>query len=194
MFVQVIRGQAGDPQAARQLMDRWMAELRPGAKGFLGSTAGVTSGGEMIALARFESAAAARANNDRPEQGQWWAEMAKTFAGEVTFKDADDVDDIMGGGSNEAGFVQVMMGQTVDKAKARSLQPEIERVVGSSRPEVLGGVIAWHDDGTFTEAIYFRSEAAARQGESGEPPKVLADVQTAMPVTEFLDLTDPWLW
>jgi hypothetical protein len=194
MFVQVIRGQSGDPQAARRLMDRWMEELRPGARGFLGSTAGVAPGGEMIALARFESADAARANSDRPEQGQWWEEMAKTFAGEVTFKNADDVDVLMGGGTNEATFVQIMTGQAVDQATARSLQPEIERVVSASRPEVLGGVIAWHDDATFTEAIYFRSEAAARQGEAGEPPKVLAEVQAAMPVSEFLDLTDPWLW
>jgi hypothetical protein len=193
MFIQVIRGKAGDPEAAHRQMVRWMEQLRPGATGFLGSTAGVTVGGDMIALARFESVDLARANSDRPEQGRWWDEMAKTFSGEVTFKDSSDVDILMGGGSNEAGFVQIMTGTVVDQARARSLQPELERVIGASRPDVLGGVLAWHEDGTYTEAIYFKSEAAARQGESGEMPAVLGEVLSAMPVTEFLDLPEPWL-
>jgi hypothetical protein len=194
MFIQVIRGKAGDPEAAQRQMDRWMEELRPGATGFLGSTVGVSSSGEMIALARFESAELARANSDRPEQSKWWQEMAKTFSGEVTFKDSSDVDVVMGGGSNDASFVQIMTGKAVDQARARSLQPEIERVVAVSRPEVLGGVLAWHDDGTFTEAIYFTSETAAREAERGEMPAVLTDVQSAMPITEFLDVLHPWLW
>jgi hypothetical protein len=194
MFIQVIRGKVGDPEGARRQMDRWMEELRPGAKGFLGTTAGVTPGGEMIALARFESAELARANSDRPEQGGWWEDMAKTFSGEVTFKDSSDVDVLISGGSNDAGFVQIMTGRAVDKARARALQSEIEATLGAARPEVLGGVLAWHDDGTFTEAIYFTSEDAARAAEKGEPPAVLVDIQAAMPVTEFLDLSQPWVW
>jgi hypothetical protein len=194
MFIQVIRGKVGDAEGARRQMDRWMEELRPGAKGFLGTTAGVTPGGEMIALARFESAEEARANSDRPEQGDWWGDMAKTFSGDVTFKDSSDVDVLMAGGSNDAGFVQIMTGRAVDKAMAQALQSEIEATLGTARPEVLGGVLAWHDDGTFTEAIYFTSEDAARAAEKGEPPAVLADIQAAMPITEFLDLPQPWVW
>ena len=74
MFVQVIEGRVADRDALRRQMDRWMSELRPGATGFLGSTAGVTDDGYAIAFARFESAAAAEANSERPEQGRWWAE------------------------------------------------------------------------------------------------------------------------
>ena len=195
MFIQVIRGKIGDPQAARRLMDRWMEELRPGATGFLGTTAGVTADGEMIALARFESPELARANSDRPEQEQWWGEMEKTYAGAVTFKDSSDVDVMLRGGSNDAGFVQIMTGRAVDKAKARSLLPKLEAAIPSARPDVIGGVLAWHDDGTFTEAVYFSSEAAARKGESGEtPPPELAEIDAAMPVSEYLDVAQPWLW
>ncbi len=194
MFIQVLRGKAGDSAAARRQMDRWMKELRPGAKGFLGTTAGVTTADEMIALARFESPEQARANSDRPEQGAWWEEMAKTFSGAVTFSDSSDVDVLLGGGSNEAGFVQIMKGKAADKARARTLLPEIERMVKTSRPDVLGAVLAWHDDGTFTEAVYFKSEADARQAEQDDTPEVLVEVQAAMPVTEFLDLSEPWLW
>jgi hypothetical protein len=192
MFIQVIRGKAGDPQAARRLMDRWTDELGPGAKGFLGSTAGVTPGGELIALARFESEELAQANSNRPEQGKWWQEMEKTFSGPVTFKNSSDVDVLLGGGSDDAGFVQVMIGTAVDQAKARSLQAQIEKEVTASRPDVIGGLLAWHDDGTFTEAIYFQSEEAARKAEGGEPPAALAEIDAAMPVAEYLDLRQPW--
>ena len=38
--------------------------------------------------ARFESEEAAQANSDRPEQGAWWAETAKVFDGEATFRNS----------------------------------------------------------------------------------------------------------
>jgi hypothetical protein len=194
MFIQVIRGKGADPDGARRQLERWSTELRPGAAGFLGSTAGVTPGGEMIVLARFESADLARRNSDRPEQGEWWNEMAKTFEGEVTFKDSSDVDVMMGGGSDDAGFVQIMIGTVADRAKVRALQPEIERAVREARPEALGATIAWHDDGTFTQAVYFTSEAAAREMETRPMPPVFAEVRAAAPVSEFFDLPKPWLW
>ena len=42
MFVQVITGKVTDTAAVRAAFDRWLEELAPGAKGWLGSTAGVT--------------------------------------------------------------------------------------------------------------------------------------------------------
>ena len=66
MFVQFIRGKLKDEQGARRAMDKWQAELKPGAKGFLGTTAGVTSSGDLVALVRFESEEAARRNSERP--------------------------------------------------------------------------------------------------------------------------------
>ena len=42
MFVQVITGKVTDAAAVRAAFDRWLDELAPGAKGWLGSTAGVT--------------------------------------------------------------------------------------------------------------------------------------------------------
>jgi hypothetical protein len=87
VFVQVIQGRVGDARQLRAMMDRWVRELSAGAVGWLGSTAGVTSDGSGIALARFESADAAQRNSERPEQGQWWAQTAKVFDGDVTFRD-----------------------------------------------------------------------------------------------------------
>jgi hypothetical protein len=70
VFVQVIQGQVADAAKVRAAMDRWGQELAPGARGWLGSTAGVTEDGRFIALARFESEEAARRNSGRPEQDQ----------------------------------------------------------------------------------------------------------------------------
>src|SRR5262249_37410339 len=110
MFVQIIEGRVSGRDGLRRQMDNWEKELRPGAKGFLGSTAGVTDDGHAIAFARFDSAAAAKANSDRPEQGRWWNETEKTFDGPATFADSEDVQTFFGGGSDDAGFVQVMKG------------------------------------------------------------------------------------
>src|SRR3712207_2703358 len=103
MFVQVIEATAKDAAALRAQMDAWDREIKPGARGFLGSTAGVTEDGTFIAAARFESEEAARANSDRPEQTQWWEQTAQYIEGDATFYDCRDVDVSMGGGSDDAG-------------------------------------------------------------------------------------------
>ena len=51
----------------------------------------MTDDGTLVLLARFESEEAARANSERPEQGEWWAETEKIFDGEPTFKDSSMV-------------------------------------------------------------------------------------------------------
>lgn len=81
MFVQVIRAPVGDAAALDAALERWETELRPGATGFLGLTAGITTttDGEAVLVARFEGEAAARRNSDRPEQGAWWAELEQAF-------------------------------------------------------------------------------------------------------------------
>ncbi len=69
MFVQVMQGKTSDKEGLHRQLDRWMSELRSGAKGFLGTTGGVTDDGKVFVVARFESEQAARVNSDRPEQG-----------------------------------------------------------------------------------------------------------------------------
>src|SRR6266545_3074850 len=124
MFVQVIQGQVSDAGQARAALDRWARELAPGANGWLGTTAGVTEDGRFIALARFESEEAARANSDRPEQDQWWTETAKLFTGEATFKDSSDVTLDITGDPDNAGFVQIIQGRGSDPERARALMAQ----------------------------------------------------------------------
>ena len=45
MFVQVIEARTSDPEGLRKQLDKWMAELRPGATGYIGTTSGVAADG-----------------------------------------------------------------------------------------------------------------------------------------------------
>jgi len=114
VFAQIIRVKVTDPSAVRPVVDRWMKELGPTAKGWLGSTSGITDDNELFVLVRFESEEAVRANSDKPEQGAWWAEMEKLFDGEPTFRDSNNVIVPSAGAPDTAGFVQVMEGQSSD--------------------------------------------------------------------------------
>jgi len=118
MFVQVIQGHVSDAAQVRAQLDRWVAEVAPGAVGWLGSTSGVTDDGTLIALARFESAEAARQNSDRPEQTAWWEQTAALFTGEPVFRDSTSVQVDTPGDPSQAGFVQVMQGRSSDPDRA----------------------------------------------------------------------------
>jgi hypothetical protein len=123
VFVQVIQGQVADAAKVRAAMDRWGQELAPGASGWLGSTAGMTEDGRLIALARFESEEAAQRNSQRPEQDQWWTQTATLFSGAPTFKDSSDVTVDLIGDPDDADFVQVIQGRVSAPSGRRTTSP-----------------------------------------------------------------------
>ena len=192
MFVQVIQGKLKDADLLRRQLERWRQEIKPGAKGYLGSTSGATAGGESIAVVRFESEAAARANSERPEQGAWWNETEKAFGGAPTFRESSDTELLFDGGSNDAKFVQVMQGKVKDPAKFRAWGKEHEGRLKEIRPDLLGGVDLWFGN-EFTSVAYFTSEAEARKNEKamGEDPMMAEYMGHMAGEMKFLDLTDP---
>ena len=199
MFVQVIQGQVADAEQAHAAMDRWMEELAPNATGWLGTTAGVTGDGQLIALARFESAEAARRNSDQPAQDQWWKDFSASLDGEATFHDSDDVVVDLVGEPDAAGFVQVIQGKGTDPDRARELMTEDSAQWAGFRPDILGTAVSMYGDGEYTMAMYFTSEAEAREGEQKEPPpelKAQMDELNSMAVgmPTFFDLQQPWLY
>jgi hypothetical protein len=165
MFIQIIQGTVTDPDALQRSVERWRNEIKPGAHGYLGSTGGVTPDGRGITMVRFESEADAQANSERPEQGAWWNEASKAFGDDVTFHNCNEIEALFGGGDNSAGFVQVLQGRTNDQEQMRKTGREIQDELHALRPDILGVVVAFHGDGGFTQAIYFSSEEAARDGE-----------------------------
>jgi hypothetical protein len=159
----------------------------------------VTEDGRFVALARFESEEAARRNSDRPEQGQWWAEIARLFTGEPVFRDSSDVTADVTGDPDEAGFVQVMQGRGSDPDRAREIMAQNPDEWAAFRPDVIGSVAVGHQGGAYTMAMYFTSEEAAREGERQQPPPQLKAQMEEMNELnigepEFLDLRHPWLY
>lgn len=194
MYIQIIRGSVTDPAAFLAAADSWPTDLKPGATGYLGCTWGVSPDGTGIVAARFDSEASAQANNDRPEQGGWWSSVLSPTLTDPVFFDCADVDTMLDGGSDAAGFVQVIQGRAKDPAAAKAMMDEVGDDLAAARPDILGGVMAWHGDGGgFTQIMYFRSEQEARSGESTDmDPEVQAQYEAMMaePPT-FIDLPDP---
>ena len=198
MFMQIIEGRVADGAALGAQMDAWVTDLAPGADGWLGSTAGLTADGGFVATARFESQAAAQANSARPEQGEWWAATAPAFDGDVAFTDCPEVDTIGAGGSDDAGFVQVITGRA-DRSAILPLAGEIEATLRRMRPDVIGGIVGWPGDGTFVQVVYFTSEGEARAAEGADP---MSDEDRAardrlmgmMEFHRYIDLHQPMLY
>ncbi len=193
MFVQVFQAKVRDADLWARRVETWRREIKPKTTGFLGFTSGITADGDMITVVRFKDAESAKVDNDLPEQGAWFVETTKAFDGEVTFHDCRDVDEIFNGGSNDAGFVQIMQARAKDQAQMRSKEKEIEPELRKVRPDLIGGTVAWHGDGGFTQVVYFTSEQEARKNEQA---MVTSPVyQQFMSLIDgditFYDLTEP---
>lgn len=199
MFVQLIQGRAGDTGQLQASLDEWMREQAPAAEGWLGTTAGVTGDGRMVAVVRFASAEAARRNSERPEQGRWWSET-EPHVTDARFHDYPDAEYLLGGGTDDAGFVQVVEGRTGESDRALELLRGFEPWLAQDRPEIIGGLSAWDGEGNLLQTYYFTSEAEARDGEgrmrtAPEPFRSGYDEYLRL-VTDldYLDLAEPWLW
>jgi hypothetical protein len=193
MFIQVIQGRCAKPDELRALGEEWRDQLSAGATGWLGGTYGFTDDGGFIGVVRFESRESAMANSERPEQGEWAQRMAPLFDGPMEFHDSDDVTLLFDGGSDDAGFVQVIQGKVDDADRLRALMTTGADELRAMRPDILGGSLAIEDDGAVTETVGFTDEASARTGESAAPPpEVAAELEWAMQGASFHDLRHPW--
>jgi hypothetical protein len=198
MFVQVIQGRVSDAAQVHAHLDKWVAEVAPGAVGWLGSTSGVTEDGQVVALVRFESEEAAQQNSDRQEQSAWWEGMAALFTDEPVFHNSTSVMVDTPGDPSQAGFVQVMQGRSSDPDRAREMMANDSTDWQEFRPEILGTISVGHEADAWTMAIYFSSEEAAREGEQKPPPPEMQEMMKEMDALSigepaFFDLKDPWL-
>ncbi|MCU0267319.1 MAG: hypothetical protein MUF83_01600 [Acidimicrobiales bacterium] len=196
MFVQIIEGKVREPASFVDMERSWDATCRPGAVGFLGSTGGVTADGTTFIAARFRSAEDAAANAARPEQSVWWSEVSPLFVEPPSFRETTDVTEWGGGGSDDAGFVQVLKGRVADRARLEEIYDATVETMQRVRRDILGGVVHWFDDES-VEVVYFSSEEAARAGEQLEMPPELAalgeEMMAMMQGVEYLDLPAPTL-
>jgi hypothetical protein len=197
VFIQIIQGKCRDADTLHRQLDAWRKEQGPKAAGWLGGTYGVTDDNNFIGVVRFESKEAAARNSTRPEQSAWWAETEKSFDGDVTFHDCDEAMEFLGGGADDAGFVQVIQGRVEDPERFRRFfEQQPMDMLKQTRPEIIGGTLAMEPDGRFTQTVAFRTEDAAREGERKEMPeevrRTMEDEMAQMKDVTYLDLHHPW--
>jgi hypothetical protein len=111
--------------------------------------------------------------------------------------DCRDAQTWMSGGSDDAGFVQIMEGRSSDVARMHQLMSSHSDDVHQARPEIIGGLMMDVGDGRFVDAIYFTSEEEARRGEQAEMPEDMrAEMEEGMAMmgdVSYLDLHHPML-
>jgi hypothetical protein len=198
VFIQIIQGKCSRQAELHAALDRWERDIAPDAPGWLGGTYGFTDDGMFVGVVRFENKEMAMANSDRPEQGRWWAETEQLFDGPVEFHNSNQVTLMMDGGSDEAGFVQIVRGKVDDPSRIEEAVRDMTPLLHAARPEIIGATLAIEDDGTFTETVAFTDEAAARANES----RTMADDDRARQAMEewrgnvhdqaYFDLHQPW--
>jgi hypothetical protein len=193
MFVQYIRATITDVEGLRAHLKRGGVELTPGVVGLLGSTAGISTHGDFVVLARYDSAATCAASRARPESVAWWRDLHAFIDGEPVVKETERVS-VLISGSDHAGFVQIMEG-TGDPAALAALDKRFLEIAPTYRPDIMGGYRALFDDSTWVDITYFTSEAEARAGESREMPPEVAQLfeefGRVAGITAYHDLTEP---
>lgn len=194
MFIQMVQGRCSRQDEMRGLVDDWCGQMadRPG---WLGGTYGFTDDDRFVGVVRFESNDSCRELAISPEAAMWWAGAEALFDGRCEVHESEDVSMMLGGGSDDAGFVQVMRGHVGDADKFRHFMTDAEMtsMLHDARPEIIGATLAMERDGSFVETIAFTDEASARKGEQQDmPADVASELQSVMADVEYLDLHHPW--
>jgi len=194
VFIQMVQGRCSRQDEMRALVDDWCGSMahRPG---WLGGTYGFTDDDRFLGVVRFDSSSACLESAAAPDAAAWWAAADELFDGSCEIHESEDVSMMLEGGSDHAGFVQVMKGRVADADKFRHFMTDTEMtsMLHEARPEIIGGILAMETDGTFVETIAFTDEDAARKGEQTDMPAGMqADFDAAMTDVEFIDLHKPW--
>lgn len=171
IFIQVIQGTVRDSEEVRKTWERWANDVAPEGVGWLASTAGF-SDSEFIAVITFASDEAARRNDQRPEQDEWRSEMEGHFTGDITIRDCPRVSTYGAWERQDAGFVQIVQGWSRDLNHVMDEIAKAEQeFIRDHHLDLLGGIIAGHPEGFFTEVIYYPTEDAARAESKEEAQK-----------------------
>lgn len=194
MFIQMIQGECERQDEMRGLVDTWCG-LMADRPGWLGGTYGFTDDGMFVGVVRYESREACAECCSTEDAAMCFAAAETLFSGGYEVHESDDALMMLDGGSDDAGFVQVMHGQVKDPTALREFVTDREstEMMHQARPEIIGATLMLEDDGTFTETVFFTDEAAAREGESQRmPEQTMRRMEAAMADVEFIDLHRPW--
>jgi hypothetical protein len=154
----------------------------------------VSADGDVVLLLRFASQEAAYLTLDLPASARWWQQCRRLLSGPPVLTESTAVTGILRGGSDDAAAVRITRGSASRASLRDSLRP-LEALPAAERAPVIGGFVAWHEGGRFTEALYLR-EPAGRSGEltaSSALRRVLDVHDAAVGAASVVDLGEPWL-
>ena len=127
MFVQVIEGRTTDPDGLRAQFDKWVAELQPGATGYVGTTAGVAADGRVVCLRPVRVGGRRRGPTaSGPSRARGGPRPRSCSTGPSSSPSRATSRQFLAGGSDDAGFVQVMKVAGVDRAKVEAGDTQFE--------------------------------------------------------------------
>jgi hypothetical protein len=194
VFLQMVEGRSSRQDEMRGLVDGWCGSMadRPG---WLGGTYGFTDDGRFVGVVRFDSRSACKESSTGADAAMWWAGADALFEDGCRVHESEDVSMMLDGGSDSAGFVQVMCGRVGDADALRHITSDttMTSMLHEARPEIIGATLAVESDGTFVETIAFTDEGSARKGEQLDMPQDVRDeLMAAMADVEYLDLPKPW--
>jgi hypothetical protein len=198
MFIQILQGRVADEAGVRGEVERWHGELGADAPGWLGLTAGIGDDRTFLTVFRFASAAAAHANEARPQVVAWRAAVKQHLVGPVRLDQCPVVRTPKSGSSARAGFVRVLQGRIADPRRLAAVQEEFERGL-QRQPHLLELVVGEHEGEQryFTEVASFVSERAVRAAERAMPVESavqLGMVRSFMERLRLVELHDPWVF
>ena len=182
MFIQIIQGKCTRQDECREMGERWLRELAPGADGWLGGTYGFTDDDQFLAIVRFESQEAAARERRTARAGRLvvrrWRRSSTVRSSSTT---ATDVTLMMDGGSDDAGFVQVIRGKVDDADTLKAMMTDTEQL-HEMRPDILGGTLAIEADGTLRRdhRVLRRGGAPAAASSCAMPEEVRRAMESAM--------------
>jgi hypothetical protein len=196
MFVLAVDARTSTADSLRRHVVTWAPEIGISATGWLGNTAGVSGDGAFILTLRFVSEEAWLITSGLPEYADWWQVCRRHLDTTPSFKPSTAVTGILAGGSDDAEAVRIIQGRATRRRLEDSVR-QLEAVPAAARADVIGGLVAWHDDEQFTEALYLggpdpgqvRLQAAA----STPLGRFIHDHDAAIRDANVIDLVDPWL-
>ena len=193
MYIQTVQATCHQQDRMRRIVDDWSTEMAD-RDGWLGGTYGFTDDGRFVGVVRYESAAAREQLMQEPASRAGWEAALACCEGDLESHQSEDVMMMLDGGSDDAGFVQVMRGHIGDAKRVEHLaSDEMTSMLHQARPEIIGATMVIEPDGTFVETIAFTDEASARRGErQAMPDTVREDLQRAFADIEYADLHQPW--
>jgi hypothetical protein len=194
MFVLTVEARTATADALRQHVLKWPADMGTSATGWLGNTAGVSADGGFVLLMRFRSEEASLITSDLPEYGRWWQLCRQHLTTPPVFTPSTNITGILGGGSDQAAAVQITRGRAA-LGRLRDSLRQLESIAPDERSSLIGGIVAWHEDDRFTEALYFTSQDPARFQVQGTTPlgRFVAGHASSIEDASVVDLPDPWL-